>query len=262
MLYNYHTHTPRCHHAEGTEEDFVRDALVGGYRVLGFSDHTPMPFPTDYRSGHRMAVEETADYFRAIEEVRKKYKDRITIYRGVEVEYYPKVFPDLMKLLSDYPLDYMILGQHFIHNEYDDELYIGDATANPQYLKDYVDQVIEALEIGCFAYLAHPDLPRFVGDDTVWQKEMTRLCLACKEMKMPLEINLLGLWQRRHYPSDRFFKLAGEIGNDIVIGVDAHSPDRLSEGHVVAEAMKWVKKYNLKLLEEVTLPDPFKAWNR
>jgi len=59
MQYNYHTHTPRCRHARGTEEDYVRHAIAGGYQVLGFSDHTPMPFPNDYFSGHRMAVSET-----------------------------------------------------------------------------------------------------------------------------------------------------------------------------------------------------------
>ena len=41
MLTNYHTHTTRCGHAEGTEEEYILTALRCGFKVLGFSDHTP-----------------------------------------------------------------------------------------------------------------------------------------------------------------------------------------------------------------------------
>ena len=45
MLANYHTHTWRCNHARGSEREYVEQALTTGIRVLGFSDHTPCPFP-------------------------------------------------------------------------------------------------------------------------------------------------------------------------------------------------------------------------
>ena len=45
MIANLHTHTPRCRHASGTEEEYVRCALDAGLQTLGFSDHTPYPFP-------------------------------------------------------------------------------------------------------------------------------------------------------------------------------------------------------------------------
>ena len=32
---NYHTHTPRCEHAEGREEEYVRAAIGAGFAVLG-----------------------------------------------------------------------------------------------------------------------------------------------------------------------------------------------------------------------------------
>lgn len=39
---NYHTHTYRCMHACGSDEDYVISAIKGGYQVLGFSDHAAM----------------------------------------------------------------------------------------------------------------------------------------------------------------------------------------------------------------------------
>ena len=45
MIANYHTHTTRCNHATGTEEEYVQSALERGLEILGFSYHTPYTFP-------------------------------------------------------------------------------------------------------------------------------------------------------------------------------------------------------------------------
>ncbi len=50
MIANYHTHTWRCHHAKGTEREYVERAIEGGLKILGFSDHTPYPLPAGYYS--------------------------------------------------------------------------------------------------------------------------------------------------------------------------------------------------------------------
>ena len=42
MTENYHTHTARCRHATGTEEEYVLAAIDRGLKILGFSDHTPL----------------------------------------------------------------------------------------------------------------------------------------------------------------------------------------------------------------------------
>ena len=42
---NYHTHTYRCHHAIGKEEDYILNAIKAGYTELGFSDHAPWHYP-------------------------------------------------------------------------------------------------------------------------------------------------------------------------------------------------------------------------
>ena len=34
MKTNYHTHTTRCMHATGDDEDYVLSAIKGGYRIL------------------------------------------------------------------------------------------------------------------------------------------------------------------------------------------------------------------------------------
>ena len=55
MLANYHTHTTRCGHAVGEDREYVETAIRRGLKVLGFSDHVPMPFPDGRESRFRVA---------------------------------------------------------------------------------------------------------------------------------------------------------------------------------------------------------------
>ena len=79
MIANYHTHTWRCNHATGREEDYVRNAVARGFETLGFSDHTPYVFPEGYESGFRMRLDQFQDYCNTVRLLQKKYADRIRI---------------------------------------------------------------------------------------------------------------------------------------------------------------------------------------
>lgn len=66
MKTNYHTHTTRCMHATGSDEDYVLSAIKGGYQELGFSDHTPWKYHTDYVADMRMLPEELPGYVESL----------------------------------------------------------------------------------------------------------------------------------------------------------------------------------------------------
>ena len=144
MIANYHTHTTRCNHAVGTEREYVENAIAMGLQILGFSDHTPYIFPGSYYSHFRMKLNQLDDYVESVLALRKEYAGQIEIPLGLELEYYPKLLPQLLPVLRDYPLDYLLLGQHFIGNEID-EHYSGWATDDGHILERYVDQSIEAM---------------------------------------------------------------------------------------------------------------------
>ena len=48
MDYNYHTHTYRCGHAIGEDEEYIKVSIQNGIKHLGFSDHIPFAFPDGY----------------------------------------------------------------------------------------------------------------------------------------------------------------------------------------------------------------------
>ena len=253
MRANYHTHTARCGHAVGSEREYIEQAVVGGLKLLGFSDHTPCDF-YDWGPRNRpmrMMPEELPDYVATLRALAAEYRDRLELLIGVEAEYYPKYFSRTLDLLRDHGVQYMILGQHYLGNEIDGPS-SGQATADASVLDRYVSQSIEGLETGLFTCFAHPDLIRFVGDPTAYEREMRRLCRAARETETPLEINLLGLREGRNYPDERFWRIAGEEGSAVVLGCDAHRPQDVCDPESEGRALAMLRRCGLSPLE--TLP--------
>ena len=252
IIANYHTHTTRCRHGYGADEEFVQEALRNNLQILGFSDHTPYFFPGDYYSTMRMYPEELEGYSASILSLQEKYKDQIQIHLGLEVEYYPDLLDRLLSFTRNAGIEYMILAQHWCGNEVG-ESYAGFHTDDLKMPQRYCDQVIEAMETGLFSYVAHPDLLNFDADPDLYAFHMHRLCQAAKRLDIPLEINLLGLRTKRQYPNELFWKIAGEVGCKAVFGSDAHKPEDLVHPEVIAEAKAMVQKYDLTLLDTVPL---------
>ncbi len=244
MKTNYHTHTTRCRHARGEDREYIESAIAYGLTELGFSDHSPYIFKDGHTSSFRMPVEAYTEYFDSLNALREEYSDRIRMYIGVEMEYYKDDFEETLALLRSRPIDYLILGQHFVDSE-PGKLYNGGASADEDRLHLYVDRVIEAMEKGVYSYVAHPDIINFTGDEGLYRKEIARLCRASLETETPLEINLLGIRELRHYPNPIFWEEAGALGCHVIFGSDSHSPRTVKDIASAEVAKEMVKKYGL-----------------
>lgn len=77
-----------------------------------------------------------------------------------------------------------------------------------------------------------------------------------KELDILLEINFLGIWDQRHYPNPEFWRIAGEVGNKVIFGADAHQPDKVWNPQALLSAQTIVQKYNLNLIQTVDLQNP------
>ena len=255
MLANYHTHTFRCGHAVGEDRAYVETAIARGLKVLGFSDHVPMPFPDGHESNFRVHFGMLDDYVNSVLALRDEYKRDIDIRLGFEAEYYPDLFEGMLGRLKPYPVDYLLLAQHF--NDSGEAVYNPSAPRSPAALKRYVDMVIEGMETGRFSCVVHPDLLRFEGPEQVYQGEMVRLCERAKALNMPLEINILGLRTGRCYPNDRFWPLVKALGCRVVLGSDAHDPNDVAQPEQVRLAMAYAARFGLTPEGEIPLKKPF-----
>ena len=252
LTHNYHTHTMRCKHAQNSEREYIEAAIEMGIEVLGFADHIPCPFRTGYVSPIRMGMDEAEGYVSTIRALAKEYEGRIRLLVGFEAEYMPEFYEEQMALFRDLKMDYMIMGQHWIASE-EVEMYEGSRMEDGERLRGYVDSVIRGMETGSYVYLAHPDLVYYAGQDSLYEQEMGRLCEAMKEMHIPLEINLLGISQHKNYPCERFWAIAGAMGNQVILGLDAHKAVQVKDRAAYEKAMELVEKYGLDLIQSLAI---------
>jgi len=249
MKANYHTHTARCGHAIGTDEAYVQAAVKAGYDVLGFSDHVPWPYKSGFiHHGVRMHVDRLPEYVRSVRALGEQYADRIRVLAGFECEYFPAYMSWLADMKAEQGLDYLILGNHY---ELTDEtgMYYGSCKTAAQ-LKTYVDNTIKGVETGMFAYLAHPDLfmrsyGRFDDDCRAAARDLSQ---ACRAMNLPMEYNvhdryIAYITNRISYPHPEFFEIAAAEGVRMIIGVDAHEPQELSDLAQWNRAASELEKY-------------------
>ena len=223
----YNAHTWRCQHAYDTEREYIEAAISMGIEIFGFSDHVPCPYQDGYVSNIRMTMKQSPEYVETIRRLEAEYRDQIKIYAGFEAEYVPEFYEEQMRMFRNLGCDYMIMGQHFLGSE-ENGPYTGTETEDESRIRRYVDLVID------------------------W--EMTRLCKEMKELDIPLEINMLGMGEgARHYPAERFWKIAGEVGNKAILGLDAHCVRHIQDMDSYRKCMELAEKYNLNLINKLEL---------
>ena len=257
MKHNFHTHTTRCKHAVGTDEQYVKAAIESGYDVLGFADHAPWAFATDYVSHCRMPASQWTDYKQSILALKEKYQGQLDIHLGLECEFYGK-YLDQLRRLKDDGLEYCILACHFLDTE-ESNPYIGLSCENSdEEVLRYAEHTVRGIRTGLFSYVAHPDLYM------MYREELSPACMeaadtiaqAAKEAHMPLEYNLLGLsgelyGHPRGYPNGDFWRYIRKWDNDVILGVDAHDPAQLRDQHVWDTALQRLNKMGHRIVDNI-----------
>lgn len=259
MKANYHTHTARCGHAQGTDEEYVLAAISAGYDELGFSDHVPWPYASGFVNPTvRMTVSQMDEYLSSVRALREKYAGKIRILTGFECEHFPEYMNWLADMKEEKQLDYLILGNH--HDQTDEGgMYFG-GTKTAQQLAAYVKSTVKGVQSGLFAYLAHPDLfmRGYKTFDDNCRAAARDLCQACRENNLPMEYNVHERYifyktHRISYPHPEFFDIAREEGVAVIIGVDAHEPDEIGDSTQFNRALEELAPFGDSRLESLGL---------
>lgn len=259
VLANYHTHTTRCHHADGSDEEYVQTAIRAGYQVLGFSDHTPWRYADpDFVSRIRMPPEELEGYVRSIQALREKYSDQIRLHVGLEVEYFPSYLNWLQEESQRLGIQYWVFGCHYDTSD-ESGLYFGRPACGAD-LRRYAEQVEAGLETGLYQCLAHPDLclNRWHSFDEDAITALHEICKAAAKHHVPLEYNLAGLTcQGREdgtlgYTTDRFWEIAAQYPVQAIVGCDAHAPEELDLVQLLRAKQDYLRSLGITVLD--TLP--------
>ena len=252
---NYHTHTARCKHARGAEEEYIVKAVENGYDTLGFADHSPWPFADGHVSGVRMLPEELGDYVSTLTALKEKYKDRIDIRIGLECEYYGSMIGWIREQKEKFGLEYILLGNH----TYDEtEAFFFNGTDTPEKVRRYTDMVLAGMNTGLYDAVAHPELPLsgYGAFDGIITDCFTEIIKEAKRLDIPLEYNLQGNYYRSlgkfrglGYPHETFWDMAGAEGCRAIVGIDAHFPDMITWTDKIDEARSLLASKGLTVID-------------
>jgi len=232
---NFHTHTILCDGSDEPEQ-VVTQALAYGFTQLGFSGHMDpdirMNFP---------------QYKAEVLRLREKYRDRIDILLGVELD---TLYADPSCAME---AEYVIGSTHFIDLPTTENLSVDfseemlEKTAKEFFSGDYYALAkayyeTEAKVCDRFrpTFIGHFDLvtrfndamhfldesdPRYIGP------AMETLEYLAREKNVPFEINCGAVNRGRKkefYPNHFFLKALRDFGGEIFISSDAHQKELLN----------------------------------
>ncbi len=227
MIADLHNHTPLCNHAEGEMYEYIEKAIANNTKYFGFSDHAPMDFDPKYR----MSFEQMQTYENDVLEMKEKYKDKIEILLGYEVDYL-KGHMDERVLNPN--ADYLIGSVHFIDDwGFDNPEFIGHYEHEDIDViwQKYFDAIEEMAKSKLFDIVGHVDLIKVFK--YMPKKDINEIAknalLAIKKADMVLEINMAGYRKpiAEAYPSRSLLQEAYNLDIPITFGSDAHMPEQV-----------------------------------
>ncbi len=245
-MVDYHLHTDRCRHAEGTLKDYLFEAEQKNLDEIGFADHFPLGL-LDYtpRVQVTMDPEELEEYIKQVEDL-KHFSSRVIVRAGIEIDYLPGTEKKLAGLLEKYAFDYIIGSIHFMDD--------WDFT-HPVYANDYKNRDIDALYSryfalireacgsGLFDIIGHIDVIKKFGYRPSYDMEplWAETARLLKESGTCLELNTAGRDAPvgEFYPDRRLLEMCLRENVPVTLGSDAHGPGQV--GRYIKEASELLK---------------------
>ncbi|NOW03668.1 histidinol-phosphatase HisJ [Clostridium beijerinckii] len=245
-----HMHSPYCPH--GTKDSFemyVDKALIEGLEEITFTEHMPFPcyFIDDKEFQDECAPNEEAiqKYFKDVEVIKLKYKDKIKINIGLEVDFVDGYEEETKRLLNSYgyKLEDGLLSVHFI--KMGDEYVAIDGkegferalefygTTEKVYDK-YYETLLKAIRSDLGKYkprrIGHPNLIRIFNKlyplEYKNKELLEEIVREIKSRDYEVDVNTAGLrkpYCGEIYVSDIFKQLIDEYGVKKVYGSDSHT---------------------------------------
>jgi len=235
ILYESHCHTPLCGHAFGEPEDYAAMAEKRGLKGIIFTCHCPLP--AGLSSEVRMKPAEWDTYVAMVARARREFAGRVDVRLGLESDFYPGVEPWLERLHACAPLNHVLGSVHMQMSFYRARFFKGDMFA---YQQLYFDHLAQAAETGLYDTLAHPDLVKNESpaewDFARIRPHIERALDRIAETGVAMELNTSGVNKTlsEMNPGRAMLGLMRERDIPVVIGADAHMPQRVADGYETA----------------------------
>lgn len=244
-----HMHSNYCPHGSKDKLDlYIEKALERGLEEITFTEHMPLPLGFEDPSPDNdssMSVEQMKAYFQEVKILKEKYKDKIKINVGLEVDYLEGYEEEITDFLNKYGgvLEDGLLSVHMVNIE--DKYYLIDFSSEEfgkivnllggvsKVYDKYYETLLKAIKSDLGKNkpkrIGHPTLIRKFNKKFPLEYENIELLEeVVKELKIKgyeIDYNTSGLRKvdcGEIYPSDKFLELIIRYEVPIVYGSDAH----------------------------------------
>jgi histidinol-phosphatase (PHP family) len=280
VLFNLHTHTIFSD-GSSAPEAYLKEALRQGFSVLGFSDHSPVPFENNFA----IKEERLDEYCEAVRKLSPtpvpfpmgegREGRGITILLGLEIDYIPGVTKSVEYYRKKYQIDYFIGSVHLVKNGNNPGLWFIDGPDISIYdqglndffhrdirhgVKSYYHQINQMILtqkpdiIGHLDKIKMHNRNRYFHEDESWYIRLVDETLELiKENQCVVEVNTRGIYKKRSdslYPGHEILKKINAMRIPVTISSDAHKPNELSL--YFEEAKKLLSEIGFKSLALIT----------
>lgn len=230
ILYESHMHTPLCKHAVGEPEEYAARAFERGLKGIIVTCHNPLPHGIS--SGVRMNQEQFPDYVALVERARQEWQGQIDVRLGLEADYMPGLEKFLKEQLTSAEFHHVLGSVHCMLKEYRKRYDNGDPV---KFQEIYFTHLADAAETGLFDTLSHPDLVKNIYPHD-WdverampfiEKNLDRIAATGTAMELNTSGELKTIAEMN--PGPQILKAMCERGIPVVIGADAHVPERVAD---------------------------------
>ena len=219
-------------------DEFILRAIELGFREIVFTDH--MPFTVTGDEHDRIPFGMVGDYCAAVADFAEKYKDKISIKTGIEIDFHADCTDEIAEVLAAGKFDVILGSSHL--NIAGFGVPFGNITKT-DYAALVLENYLRAAESGLFYVMTHLDVYRWVFSEAMYPTiddgfdvsvHEDLLCHIFKEMKkrdIALEVNAAPLYKKFDdlgaYPEKKILSVAEDYGLRLVYGSDAHSADKV-----------------------------------
>lgn len=253
-----HVHSKYCPHgSKDVFQAYIEQAIQLGITEISFTEHAPLPVgftdPTPLQDS-AMKIEDLPQYLEEIEGLRERYKGKIKIHAGLEVDFIEGFEAETTQFLNKYGpyLSDSILSVHFLKDgkEYDCLDYSPEVFGDMITRYGGVDKVYEAYYRTLLLSI-RADLgtykPKRIGHMTLvnkfqkkypcpdsFNKEILEILKEVKERNYELDYNGAGTAKplcREPYPPTHVASQAMQLQIPMVYGSDAHQAKELLQGY-------------------------------
>ena len=263
MRQNLHTHSKYC---DGKNEprEMIENAIEKGFDILGFSGHGYVSFDTA-----SMSIENTSEYIKEIRRLKEEFRDRITIYLGIEEDMENRI-------MTKEPFDFIIGSCHFLTKDgqvlpidYSRGVfeYMLDSMFSNDFLtmaETYYRKITRMADWQEVDIIGHLDLIMKFNEDESFIRfdDPAYVRFACDAVdafagKKILEVNTGAIarqYRRTPYPAVNLLRYMHEKGVSVCLNSDCHNAEYLDCGF--REAMDMIRACGYRSMMKLT-PEGF-----